>query len=139
MRICTPFRWLLALLLAVGSLSAAQASHIRGGDITYATIASTTAGVPRYHVVVRNFVELNSPVTSTTTVLNASRGNCSAATPLAVTATRTQLFNSNIQTCGTISPLYQIAVYEADLDLPLPLGQWVLSATVNARAFTILN
>jgi hypothetical protein len=139
MRIYIPFRWLLALLLAVGCLSAAEASHIRGGDITYATIASTTAGVPRYHVVVRNFVELNSPVTATSTDLNASRGSCSAATPLVITASRTQLFNSNLQTCGVAGPFYQIAVYEVDVDLPLPLGQWVLSATANARAFTILN
>ncbi len=139
MRIRTSFRWLLALLLAVGSLSVAQASHIRGGDITYATIASTTAGVPRYHVVVRNFVETNSSATSTSTTLNASRGSCSAATPLVLTAPRTQLFSSNLQMCGITSPLYQIAVYEVDIDLPLPLGQWVLSATANARAFTILN
>ena len=140
MRICTPFRWLLALLLAVGCLSAAQASHIRGGDITYATIASTTAGVPRYHVVVRNFVELNSPALSTTTTLDASRGGCTATNPIsALTVPRTQLFNSNLQTCGTTGPLYQIAVYEVDIDLPLPTGQWVLSSTSNARAASILN
>jgi hypothetical protein len=139
MRISTSFRWLLALLLAVGSLSAAQASHIRGGDITYATIAPTTAGVPRYHVVVRDFVEVNSPVTAPDIALNASRGSCSAATPLVLTAPRTQLLSSNLQTCGLGGPLYQIAIYEVDIDLPLPRGQWVLSATANARSFTILN
>jgi hypothetical protein len=140
MRILTSFRWLLALLLALGCLSAAQASHLRGGDITYTTIASTTAGVPRYHVVVRNFVELNSAATSTTTVLYTSRGGCSTPTPVSgITVPRTQFFSSNLQTCGTTSPFYQIAVYEIDIDLPLPLGQWVLSSTSNARTATIMN
>jgi hypothetical protein len=141
MRLFISFRWVLLLLLAVESFTA-RASHIRGGDITYATIASTTAGVPRYHVVVRNFAEIGSPVASpsTSTTLNASRGGCSAASPIpAITLPRTQLFGSNLQTCGTTGPLYQIAVYEVDLDLPLPLGQWVLSATSSARAATILN
>jgi hypothetical protein len=139
MRIFTPFRW-LALLLAVGSFSGARASHIRGGDITYASIASTTANVPRYHVVVRNFVELNSAATGTTVTLSVNRGGCSAsAPPTGIMVPRTQYFSSNLQTCGTTGPFYQIAVYEVDIDLPLPLGPWVLSSTTNARAGTILN
>ena len=142
MRTLIPFRWLLALLLALGSLSAAYASHLRGGDITYATIPSTTAGVPRYHVVIRNFIDLAGIAPATSTVLTTSRGGCSTSPPTpgtGITVPRTQLLNSNLQTCGTTNPLYQIAVYEVDLDLPLPLGQWVLSTTDNARSVTILN
>jgi hypothetical protein len=141
MRIFTSFRWLLVLLLAFGSFSAAQATHIRGGDITYATIASTTANVPRYHVVVRNFVEIgnNNAPAGTTAALSVNRGGCTSGSAINVNAPRTQLFNSNLQTCGTTGPFYQIAVYEVDIDLPLPLGQWTLSSTSSARAGTILN
>ncbi|HET9504995.1 MAG TPA: hypothetical protein VFO93_15740 [Hymenobacter sp.] len=136
----TSFRWLLALLLAFGCFSAARATHIRGGDITYATIASTTAGVPRYHVVVRNFVEIGSAATSSAVSLNANRGGCNASTPISFpTVPRTQLFNSSLQTCGTVNPLYQIAVYEIDIDLPLPTGPWVLSSFSGARTGTIMN
>ena len=140
MRTTISLRWLLALLLAVGSLSAAQASHIRGGDITYATIASTTAGVPRYHIVIRNFADVTGIAPAATALLNTSRGACSPANPITgITVPRTQLLNSTLQTCNTTNPLYKIAVYEVDIDLPLPLGQWVLSATDNARASSILN
>jgi hypothetical protein len=142
MRFTTSFRWLLALLLAVGSLSAAQASHIRGGDITYATIASTTANVPRYHVVVRQFLDPAGIAPRTDIQLYISRGGC---TPInggynpALIAPRTQLLNSNLQTCGTANPFYKIGVYELDIDLPLPLGQWVISTIDNARSQSIIN
>jgi hypothetical protein len=140
MRFTTSFRWLLALLLAVGSLSAAQASHLRGGDITYATIASTTANVPRYHVVVRNFVEMGNASATTATSLDATRGGCGTSAPIRfITVPRTQLLSSNLQTCGTVGSLYQIAVYEIDIDLPLPLGQWTLSSTSLAWSNGILN
>jgi hypothetical protein len=140
MRISTLYRWLLMLLLAVGNLSVAQASHLRGGDITYATIASTTAGVPRYHVVVRNFVEMGNAGATTSTSLSANRGGCGTSAPINFpTVPRTQLLNSNLQTCGAVGPLYQIAVYEIDIDLPLPLGQWTLSSTSLAWSNGILN
>ena len=142
MRIFTLFRWLLALLLAVGSLSAAQASHIRGGDITYATVASTTAGVPRYHVVVRQFLDPAGIAPRTDIQLYVSRGGCTflnGGYNPALIAPRTQLLNSNLQTCGTVNPFYKIAVYEIDIDLPLPLGQWILSTIDNARTPAIMN
>jgi hypothetical protein len=140
MRTITLFRWLLALLLAVGSLSAVQATHIRGGDITYATIAPTTAGVPRYHVVVRTFMEMGNGPFTTTTSLDATRGGCGSSTPIRFTTVpRTQLLTSNLQTCGAVGPLYQIAVYEIDIDLPLPQGQWMLSSTSLAWQSGILN
>jgi hypothetical protein len=140
MRFTTSFRWLLALLLAAGCLSGAQASHIRGGDITYATVASTTANVPRYHVAIRNFIDLAGATPATSALLTTSRGGCSPSNPITgIAVPRTQLVNSTLQTCGTTDPLYKIAVYEVDIDLPLPLGPWVLSTTDNARAATILN
>jgi hypothetical protein len=139
MRILTHFRWLLALLLAVGCLSTAQATHLRGGDITYATVASTTAGVPRYRVVVRNFVEPNTGLTSTSATLTASRGGCGTAaiSTFNVSMPRTQLIGSNVLGCNAPTSLYQIAVYEADVDLPT--GQWVLSSLTSARTGGIQN
>jgi hypothetical protein len=50
MQTATPFRWLASLVLWLGPLLAAHATHILGGDISYSPVASTTAGVPRYHV-----------------------------------------------------------------------------------------
>ena len=131
-------RVLLALLLGLGSLSAAHASHLLGGDITFATIPSTTAGVPRYHVVARRFVNFYADGTLAIP-LTASRGGCSA--PLAgsftvqVPITRWVTIASGCSTSSQFS--YRIAYHEVDLDLPA--GEWLLSYTDGNRTNGILN
>lgn len=74
MRLLLHTRWLLALVLGLGSLLTAQATHLRGGNITYSSVASTTAGVPRYHVVVQLFLDSRGPEQSTIE-LAATNGN----------------------------------------------------------------
>jgi len=141
MRTIIHFRWLLALLLVLGSLSVAQATHMRGGDITYASIPATTAGVPRYHVVVRNFYEIGSLVATPQTVatITASKVACATGAPNAfmVQAPLTQTLNSSLLSCAVAGPLYLIALYEVDIDLPA--AQWTLSTFVSARPAAIQN
>ena len=138
MRSLFHFRWLLTLVLGLGSLLAAHATHNRGGDIAYISIASTTVGVPRYHVVVRLFLDVTSPVKQETITLLASQGGCGAAS----TSSYSVVLNKGLATpglwlgCGTGSP-YEVALYETDLDLPT--GQWLLSTTLENRATNIVN
>jgi len=134
MRTHTPFRWLLALLLAVGSFSAAQASHIQGGDISFASIASTTAGIPRYHIMVRSFINLAGGTTSSTIPLAFSNGGCYATVPNA--------FSANAPLTSTTNNLlvctgYTVALYEVDVDLPP--GQWQIGFSGSARINGIIN
>jgi hypothetical protein len=131
------FRWLLAWLLVLGSLPAAQASHLLGGDISYSSIASTTAGVPRYHVVARRF-ELDYADGTVNLPLSAVRGSCAA--PLAgsftVVAPRTrQVYVTS--GCPTSPLLYRITYNEIDVNLPA--GEWVLSYSDGSRNSNIAN
>ena len=141
MRTFLHFRWLLALALVIGSLSAAQATHMRGGDITYASIAPTTAGVPRYHVVVRCFYEAAGTVAtpSSSVAVLASKAGCATTQPDAFTvnAPLTQTLNSNLLVCNATTPLYIIGLYEVDVDLPA--AQWQLSTSVSARSSAVMN
>jgi hypothetical protein len=131
------WRWLLALLLGLGSLSAAHASHLLGGDISFATIPSTTAGVPRYHVVARRFVNVYSDGTLSIP-LTASRGDCSV--PLAgsftVQVPLAQYVNV-MSGCASSLIAYRIAYHEVDLDLLA--GEWLLSYTDGNRTAGTLN
>lgn len=133
------FRGLLTLLLGLSSTLLAHASHVRGGDISFAPVASTTAGVPRYHVVARLFVEpVNNGLITTSVPLVASR-SCGAtgANTFTTTAPRTQLLDGTTLNCNSPSALYQVAIYEVDVDLPT--GQWLLSVNANARVASIQN
>jgi len=141
MRTHTPFRWLLALLLAVGSFSAAQASHIRGGDISFASIASTTAGVPRYHIVVRKFEDGALPGVFTYSItLNiiSNLSACSTSTSLGqnITVPLSTTADGPPLTCASYL-LYRVLTFETDVDLPA--GQWRLSTSDNARIGGIQN
>ncbi len=142
MRTLTPFRW-LALLLAVGSFSTARASHVRGGDISFASITSTTAGVPRYHVVVRKFETLGGPPAGTTSVtLNviSALSPCSTGnTGQNITVPYTSAVNGPTLLCSATAsaPFYRAILFETDLDLPA--GQWRLSTSDNARISDIQN
>lgn len=136
------FRWLMSLLLAAGSLEAAHATHITGGDIAYSSVTSTTAGVPRYHVTVRLFRDANSVVFDSHVLLNASRNGCNAvgADNIQVTVFRGQPSQPYPLSCTSnpgYSIPYEVSLYETDLDLPA--GQWTLGVTIGNRAADIVN
>jgi hypothetical protein len=131
------FRWVLACLLLLGSLPAAWASHLLGGDITYAPVAATTAGVPRYHVVIRQFLNVGNDGARSAT-LTATQDNCAAPTAsFTVQVPRTQLLDGVALTCFIVSPAYQVAVHEIDIDLPA--GEWLLNVSEPSRTAGVLN
>ncbi|RZL09974.1 MAG: hypothetical protein EOO62_13530, partial [Hymenobacter sp.] len=131
-------RWLLVVLLGLGSLSAAQASHILGGDITYKPIASTTAGVPRYHVVARRFVYIYADGTILLPI-KASRGGCSAqlAGSFTVQVPITRFVDVTSGCSGPSLIPYRMVYHEVDMDLPP--GEWLLSYADNNRAAAVMN
>lgn len=134
-------RWLLAGLLWLGMLPAANASHIMGGDITYAPVAATTAGVPRYHVVVRLFRDV-AGVEQPTIRLACNRSSCNATAadyffvdniPRTANTRRTALG------CAAASPFLIYDIFLFETDVALPRGQWTLSASLENRNSSILN
>jgi hypothetical protein len=139
MRLLVHLRWLLLLALGLGS-SVAHASHILGGDITYAPVAATTAGVPRYHVTVRLFRDPTG-VDQPTIQLVCNRGGCNAtaADYFVVTIERTQNARLASLGCSSSSPFraYYTYLYETDVDLPR--GQWTLSISTGNRSANIVN
>ena len=139
MRTTTSFRWLAALVLWLGPLLAAHATHILGGDISYKTIASTTAGVPRYHVTAILYRD-PSNVQQPTLQIAFSRNGCGSAAvtgSFAVTVTRNQANNLYSLGCSTLFFDYLVLLYETDVDLPA--GQWTISVTEYNRAASIQN
>jgi hypothetical protein len=88
MQTAIPFCWLAALVL--WPLLAAHATHILGGDISYSPVASTTAGVPRYHITTTLF---RDPILAQqpSIQLVGSRNGCGSAVAtgsFAITVTR---------------------------------------------------
>jgi len=132
-------RWLLAGLLWLAVLPAAWASHILGGDITYAPVAATTAGVPRYHISVRLYRDLNG-VDQPDITLTCSRNGCGTLTAGSFARTlplSQRLSGTSLGCTGTNSFGYQVLLFETDEDLPA--GQWTLSVYAENRAANILN
>lgn len=140
MQTTTPFRWLAALVLWLGPLLAAHATHILGGEITYKPVASTTAGVPRYHVtaiVYRDPTNVTQPYIQ----LACSRNGCGSATTTGnffLTVPVSQVATTYSLGCPTSAGYtYQVLLYEADIDLPA--GQWTLSVAEYNRSAGIQN
>ncbi|MGI4759794.1 MAG: hypothetical protein ACRYF0_03745 [Janthinobacterium lividum] len=141
MRILCHLRGLLMLVVGLASLPAAYASHILGGDITYAPVAATTAGVPRYHVVVRLFRDING-VDQPTINLTCNRSSCNATTAdyfLVYNVARSAVIRRTGLGCATAAPfrIYDTYLFETDVDLPR--GQWTLSVSLENRSSGILN
>ena len=134
-------RWLLTLLLGVGGLRTAHATHIIGGDIAYAPVASTTAGVPRYHVTVRLFKDANSPVQQEMIDLTCNRGGCTAAATDYFTVNIRSAKLTPLQTNSCVptqsSRAYYTYLFETDVDLPR--GQWTLSVYAENRSPNVIN
>ncbi|MBO2032156.1 hypothetical protein J4D99_12235 [Siccationidurans ginsengisoli] len=127
------WRWLLAGLFWLGYGLAAQASHIRGADIAYTSIASTTPNVPRYRVTLRLFRDIVG-VDQPAVTLYGRVGDCNSTDPRnfrfdnipKAQSTRLEqvacvgsnsLFTSSFNT--------DVFLYNVDVDLPR--GQWTLS------------
>lgn len=140
MRTPIPFRWLAALVLWLGPLLAAHATHVMGGDIAYSPVASTTVGVPRYHVLVRMYLDPGSGIVQNAVNLTCARGGCgSAATSsFSLVIPQSSVAASYITNCagGIVTP-YNVKLYETDVDLPT--GQWLLSVTESNRVAGLIN
>ena len=141
MQTATPFRWLAALVLWLGPLLA-HATHILGGDISYSPVASTTAGVPRYHVTSIMYRDASpGSVMQPTIQLVCSRSGCGSAAAtgsFSLTVPVSQIATTYSLGCPTSAGyFYQVLLYETDVDLPA--GQWTLSVAEYNRSADIQN
>lgn len=134
------FRWLAALGLWLGTLLAAHATHIIGGELLYSPVASTTAGMPRYHITTRLFRDV-SKIQQPTIELTCSYNSCAANAPGSFTTTVLQTPATVTYRLGcAAAPLYYtygVDVYEVDVDLPR--GQWLLSTSIPNRTPNLIN
>jgi hypothetical protein len=139
------WHWLMAGLLWLAALPAAQASHIKGGDIAYASIASTTPNVPRYRVTLRLFrdiVGIDQPaVTLTGTV-----GACNSTDPRNFTLysiAKSQAIRLAPVACAggraDASSSFSTDVFYYTVDVDLPRAQWTLAFTADNRNGGIVN
>jgi len=139
MQTATPFRWLAALVLWLGPLLAAHATHILGGDISYSPVASTTAGVPRYHVTTRLYRDPTLAQQHTAQIV-FSRGGCGSAAAtgsFTLTVVRSQVISTYSLGCSPTVFSYEVIPFETDVDLPA--GQWTITVTEYNRAASIQN
>ncbi|OGX89359.1 hypothetical protein [Hymenobacter coccineus] len=139
MKLAFYFRWLPALLLWLGTALAAQASHLLGAEMTYAPVAATTAGTPRYHVVLKLYVDLlPQSAKQPTATLVFSRNGCDAVGTgsFAVDVPITQITKTYGQSCPA-NLAYTVQLYETDADLPQ--GQWTISFSGENRAAGVRN
>lgn len=140
------WHWLLAGLLWLGARPAAQASHVRGADIAYTSVASTTAGVPRYRVTLRMFRDI-AGVVQPTVRLSGTIGGCNSADPRNFTiqgVAKSQTSRLAAVACAGTLPVpyassfgYDVELFSTEVDLPR--GQWTLSFTAENRASGIRN
>jgi hypothetical protein len=132
------FRWLLALPFWLAVLTA-HASHILGGELTYAPITSTTAGIPRYHVRTVLYRDITG-VDQHEITLVCNRNGCGlqSAGSFSTTIERSQVASLYSLGCPT-APGYNYQVYFFETDVDLPRGQWTLSVTSENRVPNIRN
>jgi hypothetical protein len=135
------FRWLLAGLIWVGTLLPVKATHILGGDIAYEPVASTTVGIPRYHITVRLYRDITQ-IDQTEVQLTCSRDGCSATTPGSFTRTLRRTSSTPVTSLrcsgiGVRSYDYEIDLFETEEDLPP--ANWMLSVYAENRSADIQN
>ena len=138
------WHWLLAGLLWLGTRPAAQASHVRGADISYTSVASTTPNVPRYRVTLRMFRDIMG-VDQPAVTLSGIQGGCSSGDPrnfMVYNVPKAQATRLAPVGCagGNIgaSSSFGTDVFLYNVDVDLPRGQWTLSFTGENRN-VILN
>lgn len=138
MRVLLPLRLLAALLLWLGTIAIAHATHILGGEIMYTPIASTS-GVPRYHITARLYRDVTKIDQSDVTLV-CSRNGCDATATGSFTTTmpRTQVLSTYALGC-TSAPLSNYNVYLFEADVNLPPSQWTLSIAADNRLANIVN
>jgi len=127
-------RWLTVLAFCVAGQLTAQASHVLGGDISYAPVAANSS---RYHITVRLYRDVTG-VDQPETTLKCSRNGCENAAPGSFTRQlqlSERLKGTSLGCNGSYS--YEILLYETEQDLPP--GQWTLSVYAENRAAGILN
>ncbi len=139
MRSLLRFRWVSTLLLWLGPLLAAHATHILGGELMYTPTTSTTAGVPRYHVMVRLYRDVYK-IEQPNVILSCNRNGCAATGTgsFTVTIPRTQVEATYSLGCAN-APMYTYDVNLFETDVDLPRGQWTLSVTTENRSQDIVN
>jgi hypothetical protein len=137
-------RWLLAGLLWLALLPAAYASHVRGADIAYTSVASTMPGVPRYRVTLRMFRDI-AGVVQPIVRLTGTQGGCNSPDPRNFTVEITKSQTSRLEAIGCTSGGANLASsfgYDVELfttDVDLPRGQWTLSFTAENRYYGTRN
>jgi hypothetical protein len=140
MRAIFYFRWVVALGLWLGTGLLAHATHVLGGEITYKPVASTTAGVPRYHVTAIIYRDPNG-ATQPSIQLACSRNGCGTTTTTGnfiLTVPASQIATTYSLGCPTSAGYYyQVILFEVDVDLPA--GQWTLSVSEYNRSADIKN
>lgn len=136
------WRWLFAGLLWLSLQPAAYASHIKGGDIAYASVASTTPNVPRYRVTLRLFRDI-AGVDQPTVTLKGNQGSCGSPDPrnFTIQVSKSQSTRRVQVACPNGTPggisLYDVFLFTTDVDLPR--GQWTLSFVADYRNDGIRN
>jgi hypothetical protein len=138
MRVLPPLRLLATLLLWLGTIVIAHATHILGGELLYTPIASTT-GVPRYHITAHLYIDATK-LSQDAVTLVCSRSGCdaTAAGSFSITMPRTQVIAPYRLGCAS-APLFSSNVYVFENDVDLPASQWILSVAVENRQADIIN
>ncbi|MBO0360574.1 hypothetical protein J0X19_21615 [Hymenobacter sp. BT186] len=134
------FRFLFFALLCLGGLQQATATHILGGDISYAYIPGSAS---RYHITVRMYAR--DPVgcgggcpDQAQIDLVFLRNGCSPTQSgsFFLTVARNQSTPRTLGCPGSVAA-YLVNTYETDVTLPP--GQWTISAISENRASGIRN
>ncbi len=141
-----PYRWLLVGLLWLSLSPTVRASHVRGADIAYTSVASTTAGVPRYRVTLRLFRDV-AGVDQPTVRLSGRLGGCNSSDPRNFTIDNIPKQQSSrlspVACTGSmptsISSSFGLDIFLYSVDVDLPRGQWTLSFTGESRPTGIRN
>jgi hypothetical protein len=138
MKNCLPF--VLFMLLLLGGMQSAQASHLLGCDMTYTALSNN-----QYRVKFRLYRDC-SGIQAAPFVLECRNGGCNASATVTAplvqqgpTIAATPLGPNTPGSCASPSslyPLYDFTTYEATVTLPP--GQWTMSTSQGARP-TISN
>ena len=140
MRTSSYIRWVSVLHLWLGTLVAAHATHILGGEIMYIPITSTTTGILRYHITTILYRDTSPGAAQQPSVrLAFTRDGCDfTAGSFTTLVSLTSTVATYSLGCAT-APLYPYAVERYETDVDLPAGRWLISTYEANRAAGIIN